>query len=151
MGTFIWLTLNQGLPIGTWLQLRGIPPSYKICESGVMESPQHYLLDCPPTQHAWEAFKRIWEDWKAPEDTALFWPFILLEEVVVKCENDPPRLHGYHVDSFSYPRQPLDILCSFLLYYLWSERCRRHFNDQYSLKKVLHQAWVAIVEVGMAT
>lgn len=23
---FIWLTLNQGLPVGTWFQLMGIPP-----------------------------------------------------------------------------------------------------------------------------
>lgn len=68
----------------------------------------------------------------------LFWPFILLGEVVVKRENDPPKLHGYHVGGFSYPRQPLDILRSFLLYYLWSEMCRRHFGDQYFLKKVLH-------------
>jgi hypothetical protein len=45
----------------------------------------------------------------------------------------------------------LDILRSFLLYYLWSERCRRHFSDQYSLNKVLLQALVATVEVGMAT
>lgn len=52
VGTFIWLTLNQGLPVGTWLQLMGIPPSYKICNSKVMESPQHYLLDCPPVQRA---------------------------------------------------------------------------------------------------
>jgi hypothetical protein len=26
VGTFIWLTLNQGLPVGTWLQLMGIAP-----------------------------------------------------------------------------------------------------------------------------
>jgi hypothetical protein len=32
-----------------------------------------------------------------------------------------------------------------------SERCRKHFDDQYSLYKVLHSAWVATVEVGMAT
>jgi len=26
VGTLIWLTLNQGLPVGTWLQLMGIAP-----------------------------------------------------------------------------------------------------------------------------
>ncbi len=26
VGTLIWLTFNQGLPVGTWLQLMGIPP-----------------------------------------------------------------------------------------------------------------------------
>ncbi len=55
------------------------------------------------------------------------------------------------VRHFSYRRQPLDILRSFLLYYLWSERCRRHFDGQYSLKRVLFQFWEATAEVGMAT
>ncbi len=49
------------------------------------------------------------------------------------------------------PRQPLDILRSFLLYYLWSERCRKHFDGLHSLKRVLLQAWEATTEVGMAT
>jgi len=53
--------------------------------------------------------------------------------------------------GYSYIRQPLDILSSFLLYYLWSERFRRHFDDHYSLKRVLLQAWEVAVEVGMAT
>ncbi len=57
----------------------------------------------------------------------------------------------YHTGGFTYPRQPLEILRSFVLYYLWSERCRKHFDDQYSLRKILLDAWVATVEVGMAT
>jgi hypothetical protein len=38
-----------------------------------------------------------------------------------------------------------------LLYYLWSERCHKHFDGLYSLKRVLLQAWEATTEVGMAT
>jgi hypothetical protein len=45
--------------------------------------------------------------------------------------------------GFSYRCQPLDILRSFLLYYLWSERCRKHFDGQYSLNRVLLQSWEA--------
>jgi hypothetical protein len=89
--------------------------------------------------------------WKAPEGTTPTWPFILLEEAATEREDDPPKLHAYHVGGFIYVRQPLDILRSFIIYYLWSERSRKHFNDRYSLKKVLHQAWVATVEIGMAT
>jgi hypothetical protein len=88
---------------------------------------------------------------KVPDHIIISWPFILLGEVVFEREDDPLGLHGYHNGGFSYARQPLDILCSLILYYLWSERCRRHFDDQYSLKKVLHQAWVATVEINMAT
>jgi hypothetical protein len=33
-------------------------------------------------------------------------------------EEDPLDLHRYHPGGFSYRRQPLDILRSFLLYYL---------------------------------
>jgi hypothetical protein len=37
---------------------------------------------------------------------------------VFEEEDDPPDLHRYHPGGFSYRRQPLDILRSFLLYYL---------------------------------
>jgi hypothetical protein len=76
---------------------------------------------------------------------------VLLGEAVEEREEDPPDLLAYHKGGFSYLRQPLDILCSLILYYLWSETCRKHFDDRYSLKQVLTQAWVATVEVGMAT
>ncbi len=120
-------------------------------DSGAEESPQHCLLECPMAQRAWEAYKKIWDEWKAPEDIAISWPFILLGEAATEREDDPPGLLAYHTNGFTYPRQPLDILRSFLLYYLWSERCRKHFGDQYSFKKVLLQAWVATVKVSMAT
>ncbi len=80
--------------------------------------------------------------WEAPNRIFITWPFILLGEAV---------LQRYHTGSFTYRRQPLDILRSFLLYYLWSERCRKHFDGQYSLKRVLLQSWEATTEVGMAT
>ncbi len=63
----------------------------------------------------------------------------------------PSRGSRVHVKDFSYIRQPLDILRNFILYFLWSERCRKHFDYQYSSRKILQQAWVATVEVGMAT
>jgi hypothetical protein len=78
------------------------------------------------------------------------WPFALLGEATIEHDNDPPELLAYHIGGFTYPRQPLDILRSFILYHLWSERCRKHFGKQYSFKKVLTQAWVATIEVGMA-
>jgi hypothetical protein len=108
-------------------------------------------MDCAAAQQAWKAFTRVWEEWKAPDRLTISCPFIVLGEAVIEQEEDPLDLHGYHIGGYSYVRQPLDILRSFLLYYLWSERCCRHFDDQYSLKRVLLQAWVATVEVGMAT
>ncbi len=79
------------------------------------------------------------------------WPFVLLGEVVFEREDDPPGVRGYHVGGFSYIRRLLDILRSFILYFLWTERCQKHFDNQYSSRKILQQAWVATVEVGMAT
>jgi len=74
----------------------------------------------------------------------------LLGEASIEREDDPPGLHAYHIGGFTYLRQPLDILRTFILYYLWSKRCCKHFDDSYYLK-VLQQAWVATIEVGMAT
>jgi hypothetical protein len=91
-------------------------------------------------QRAWDAYKRIWDEWKMPEGFTPSWSFVLFGEAVMEREDDPPELLAYHIDDFTYLKQPLDILRSFILYHLWSERCRRHFGDQYSLKKVLLQA-----------
>jgi hypothetical protein len=82
VGTLIWLTLNKGLPVGTWLQIMGIPPQCKVCDSGIKESPQHCLLECSMAQRAWEAYKKIWEEWKAPAGLTFSWPFALLGEAV---------------------------------------------------------------------
>jgi hypothetical protein len=149
--TLIWLTLNQGLPVGTWLQPMGIDPICKVCNTNQVKSPTHCLLECPKAQRAWDAFKEVWKEWQASADVNISWPFVLLGEAVNEREEDPPDLFAYHKGGFSYLRQPLDILRSLLLYYLWTGRCRKNFDDQYSLKQVLTQAWVAMVEVGMAT
>jgi hypothetical protein len=112
---------------------------------------QHCLMDCTPAQQAWKAFHRVWNEWRAPNCLHITWPFILLGEAVFEEDDDPPDLHSYHTGGFTYRRQPLDILRSFLVYYLWSERCRNHFDGQHSLKRVLLQSWEATTEVGMAT
>jgi hypothetical protein len=67
----------------------------------------------------------------------------LLGEASIEHEEDPLGLHAYHPGGYTYLRQLLDILRTFILYYLWSERCRKHFDDCYSIDKVLSQAWVA--------
>jgi len=128
----------------------GIAPACKIYNSNAEESPQHCLLECPMARRAWEAYKKIWDEWQMPHDIEINWPFALLGEATIERDDDPPGLLTYYTGDFTYLRQPLDILRSFILYHLWSERCRRHFGDQYSLKKVLN-AWVATVEVGMAS
>jgi hypothetical protein len=101
------------------------------------ESPQHCLLKCPFAKRAWEAFYYVWEKWGAPNDITLSWPFIMLGEAIFERKDDPPGVQGYHVWGFSYIRESFDILHSFILYFIWSERCQKHFNNQYSSRKSL--------------
>ncbi len=61
------------------------------------------------------------------------------EETMIEQDDDPPGLLAYHTSGFTYPRQPLDILRNFIVYRLWTERCRKHFDDKYSLKATLTQ------------
>jgi len=130
----------------------GILPTCKVCTEEALESPQHYLLVCPLAKRAWEAFYYVWQKWGAR-------PMASLSPGHSPCWVKPsskekmplPGVQGHHVRGFSYIKQLLDILPSFILYFLWSERCRKHFNNQYSSRKILQLAWVATVEVGMAT
>ncbi len=137
--------------MGTCLKCMGILPMCKVCTKEAPESPQNYLLECPLSKRTWEAFYYIWQKWGAPNDITLSLPFIMLGEAVFEREDDPPGVQGYHVRGFSYIRQLLDIIHSFILYFLWLERCWKHFDNQYSSRKILQQAWMATVEVGMAT
>ncbi len=82
VGTLIWLTLNRGLLVGTWLECMGILPTCKVCTKEALESPQHCLLECSLAKRAWEAFFHIWQKWGAPNDITLSWPFIMLGEAV---------------------------------------------------------------------
>jgi hypothetical protein len=66
VGALTWLTFNNGLPMGTWLQTMGIQAPCKGYEQGLLESAQHCLMDCLPTQLVWKAFLRVWEEWEAP-------------------------------------------------------------------------------------
>jgi hypothetical protein len=129
----------------------GLPPFCKVCDNNKEESPQHCLLECAMAQRAWEAYKRIWTEWQAPHDLVITWPFVHLGEAMFEQEDDPSELLAYHTGGFTYPRQPLDILRSFNVYRLWTERCKKHFDNKHSLTAVLTQAWVATVEVGMAS
>ncbi len=151
VGALPWLILNNELPVGTWLQIMGIQAACKGCNQGFLESTQHCFIECTPTRQAWNAFLRVWNEWEAPNCLHITWPFVLLGEAIFKEEDDPPDLHCYHTGGFTYRQQSLDILRSFLLYFLSFKRCRKHFDDQYSLKRVLLQAWEATAEVGMAT
>jgi len=38
------------------------------------------------------------------DDVAFSWPFILLGDIVVKREDDPPKIQDYHVGGFSFIR-----------------------------------------------
>ncbi len=73
-------------------------------------------------QRAWDAFKRIWSKWHTPYDLEITWPFVLLGEATIEQVDDPPRHLAYHVGGFTYPRQPLDILRSLIVYRLWMTR-----------------------------
>jgi hypothetical protein len=128
--------------------MHGDPSYMQGLPDGLYESSQHCLLECVKTKYAWEAYFRVWQKWGAPDDITLSWPLILLGDLVVEKEDDPPKIQNYHAGGFSFIRQPLDILRSFIFYFLWSKRCRMHFDVQYSSHNVLQQAWVVTV-VGM--
>jgi hypothetical protein len=93
----------------------------KVCFDGLSKLPQHCLFECAKTKYAWEAYFRVWQQWGAPNDVALSWPFILLSDLVVERKDDPPKIQDYHDGGFSFISQPLDILRNFILYFLWSE------------------------------
>jgi hypothetical protein len=78
----------------------GIPPTCKVYLDGLSKSPQHYLLECAKTKYAWEAYFKVWQKWRALDDVALSWPFILLSDLIVEKEDDPPKIQDYHAGGF---------------------------------------------------
>jgi len=143
--------LKPGLPGRHLVAMHGDPPHVQGLHGRRPQSPQHCLFECPLVKQAWEAFNYVWHKWGAPNDVTLSWPFVMLSEAIFEIKDDLLGVQGYHVGGFFYIRQPLDILRNFILYFLWSKRCCKHFNNQYSSRKILQQTWVTTIEVGMAT
>ncbi|CAK9267289.1 unnamed protein product [Sphagnum jensenii] len=79
------------------------------------------------------------------------WPYLLLRDVIGCNEEEPSSTLRYYRGGFSCGRQPLDILRSFLLYYIWAERCRHQFDGVHSVSNILRLAWTSTVEVDMAS
>jgi hypothetical protein len=64
----------------------------KVCPDGLSKSPQHCLFKCAKNKYIWEAYFRVWQKLGALDDVALSYPFILLGDLVVKKEDDPPKI-----------------------------------------------------------
>jgi len=59
VGALTWLILNNGLPVGTWLQIMGISATCKGCDQRLPESAQHCFMDCTLARQAWNAFRSV--------------------------------------------------------------------------------------------
>ncbi len=77
------------------------------------------------------------------------WNFILLNEIVHQIEKVQPSTQNLKTTRFCYTKQPLNILCSFIVYFLWIDKCRKNFEDNYPSFKILKWPQVSNVEVGM--
>ncbi len=111
------MTLNQDLLMGTWLQLMGIPPYCKVCDSGVEESPQHCLSSVPWCNVLGKLTREFVKTGKRPRISPSPGHSSYSGSL---SPNERTTLSGslaYYAGGFTYPRQPLDILRSFLLYF----------------------------------
>ncbi len=42
-------------------------------------------------------------------------------------------------------------MCTFLVYFLWIEICKKNFEDTYFNFKILKQAWISTIKARMVT
>jgi hypothetical protein len=45
----------------------------------------------------------------------------------MELEDGEPLTHKLHISSFSYIKEPFDLLRNFLVYFLWTKCYRKHF------------------------
>ena len=55
---FLLLCNHRSLPVGTWVQKRGIDGKCRLCSSG-LESLEHFLWECSHAQDVWSKVMRI--------------------------------------------------------------------------------------------
>jgi len=89
VGALTWLTLNNGLPVGTWLQTMGIQAPCKGYDQGFQEFARHCLMECISAQKAWSAFLSVWGEWEVPNRLSITWPFVLLGSPCSKKRTTP--------------------------------------------------------------
>lgn len=110
VGTLIWLTLNQGLPIGSWVQLMGIPPQYKVCNLGAEETLSIASSNAPWLSAPGKLTSESGSNGKPPSTSRPPGPLCSLVKPLGSTKTTP---RGY-----TYLRQPLDILRNFIIYHL---------------------------------
>jgi hypothetical protein len=67
----IWLTLNIGLSMGTWLPIMGSLPLCQVSQDDVAKTPQHFLMLCSKATLMWMVFFKVWVKWEAPMNVSL--------------------------------------------------------------------------------
>jgi hypothetical protein len=70
--------------------------------------------------------------------TPFIWGFILLWDIITINDIFYHDLFKAHKGIFFYDNHPLDILRSLILFFIWVEKYRMHFNDEYFRLKILH-------------
>jgi hypothetical protein len=79
------------------------------------------------------------------------WIDFILGNLVYDENHLTSRDFSNHPRGYSFPFQAINMLKSMVMFFLWTKRCSLHFEGSYSTRKIMVNAWTAIIEIGTVT
>ena len=154
VGTMVWLTCNEGLPLAEWRKTIGMPGDGKcnLCQEGLLESPQHTFMTCTATRQAWHQFRSL------RQEAGLAVGFSSWHEILTGLS--PPSRSAEPIQDDPIPEEnegikmtvekPWDILRMSIIWCIWCSKCAHDLRDQdFHLGVALFRAWQLTVQSGL--
>ncbi|KAG0595096.1 hypothetical protein M758_UG139000 [Ceratodon purpureus] len=141
-----WLTVAEGLPIGSWRHKAGWESPCRVCHSSGVESAEHALRTCPVVAPPWTSYAALRAEANLPNDCTewhrtLFGP--LLPPGGNRIQKDKPWDNARNCLVTS--NTTWEILRVNLLWSIWVQKCNHELNDtSFCLGKALYHAWRSI-------
>jgi len=118
--TFLWQVLNRGVVTGDWLsyRIRNADVGCSFCSCS-LESTGHLFYSCTLTLDLWCKFNNLAARAGVPQILSLQTALIGLYSTSVLGDTN----------KFVYSHQPWDLMRSFLVWFIWIERCSKRYGN----------------------
>ncbi len=98
------------------------------------------------------AFKRLLNHQGSTSFVFSYWIHVLVGDIFSNFNDTNSHHFENHLGGFTYVNKSIDIVGTFLLFYLWSDKCASSFKDYFfSTLSILHRTWTSTIEVSIVT
>jgi len=111
----------------------GVDGNCAIYHQGMFEIAQHRFIRCPCVLLLLRAFKQLLNHWGSTSFVFSSWTHVLVGDIFSDFNDTNFHRFENHLGGFTYVNKSIDIVGTFFLFYLWSDKCASSFEDNFFL------------------